>query len=289
MKILILGLAKSGTTALAYKIHEALGANARLHFEPGKGSGAEDRTLHERITSEDTSLVVKNLVFPTTETRWPDIFGNAALYDRVIWIVRDPRDIIISNFFYHWFQAGRSTPDKFQAALSRTRTKEEKPQGSAFVDLIAGTMTENLEQLRAWQTSWYDILEKAAAGINERMFVLKYEDFVDGRLDGLAAYLGLDMSGTVEVAEEHRRVARTRGYGNWRRWFTEKDVEFFRPILSGFLDTMGYDAADWNLTPVERLPAEEGSKYMERLHQNAKKRRGRSLWRRALSRIRAKL
>ena len=84
------------------------------------------------------------------------------------------------------------------------------------------------------------------------------------------------MSGAVVVPDEHRRVARTRGYGNWRRWFTEEDVEFFRPVISEFLDIMGYDPSDWELTPVDRLPAEEGSGYMERLRENERRRLDRS-------------
>ena len=265
MKILVLGLAKSGTTALAYKLQEALGG-AQLHFEPGKTTGAEDVRLHEGIVADSQSAVTKNLVFPTTETHWDDIFAIADRYDRAIWIVRDPRDIIISNFFYHWFQGHRATREKYTLALTRTRRKQHEPAGTPFIDLISGTMTENREQLAAWQNSWYSILLGAAGDIKQHMHILRYEDFVDARFGQLNDYLGLELRGETTVPSEHQRVVRTRAHGNWRRWFTEVDVEFFRPILSDFLECFGYDPDDWELTPVDHLPASEGSEYMEKLY-----------------------
>lgn len=286
MKILILGLAKSGTTALAYKIHEALGSDAQLHFEPGKATGAEDLSLHRALLADSRPAITKNLVFPTTETRWDQIFDNAAAYDRAIWIVRDPRDIIISNFFYHWFQGHKATREKYAIALSRTRRKELEPAGTAFIDLIAGTMTESREQLAAWQNSWYRILLDAASGIEEHMHILRYEDFVDARFTELNRYLGLHLAGGTTVPDEHQRVVRTRAYDNWRRWFIDQDVAFFRPILTDFLKTFGYDPNDWELTPVERLPPSEGSEYMERLYnKSSQPARGRSLFRRITERL----
>ncbi len=284
MRVLVLGLAKSGTTALAYKIHEALGRDAALHFEPGKTTGAEDTALHARLTAAPGSMITKNLVFPTDETRWHDVFANADRYDRAIWIVRDPRDIIISNFFYHWY-GHHSTREKFEEALARTRRKESDPTGTPFVDLVAGTMTDSREQLAAWQSNWYGILGRAAAGIRSHLHVLRYEDFVDGRLDAVSAYLGLELAGDATVPDEHRRVARTRGYDNWRRWFTAEDVDFFRPIVSDFLRTMGYDADDWTLVPMSSLPADEGSGYMKKLRENRASAPARSLLRRAAARL----
>ncbi len=265
MKILVLGLAKSGTTALAYRLRDALGEGAELEFEPGKTAGAEDSELHRRITARTGDGVTKNLVFPTTETRWERIFDNADRYDRAVWIVRDPRDIIISNFFYHWFQGHRASPERYRLALERTREKERNPGALPFIDLVSGTMTDNRAQLEAWQRSWYEILVEAAPGITRHLHVLKYEDLVDERLEELSAYLGIALTGAREIPDEHRRVVRTRAYGNWRRWFTEDDVEFFRPVLGEFLRGMGYDADDWTLQPVEQLPAAEGSGYMESL------------------------
>ncbi|GJL81055.1 MAG: hypothetical protein DHS20C01_06890 [marine bacterium B5-7] len=287
MKILILGLAKSGTTALAYKIHAALGLNARLEFEPDTASGAENLSLHDDITSIDDPVVTKNLIFPTNQMNWDNIFANVAKYDRAIWIARDPRDIIISNFFYHWFQGHKAKPEAYRLALARTRAKESNPAGTPFVDLVAGTMTDNRAQLEAWQRSWYDILTGVADRISANMYVLRYEDFVDERFGELNQYLGLSLEGDTEVADEHRRVVRTRGYDNWRRWFTDEDIKFFRPILSEYLNTMGYDANDWALESPDRLPAAQGSEYMEKLRSKDARKSRRPLSSRIKSKITA--
>jgi hypothetical protein len=127
-------------------------------------------------------------------------------------------------------------------------------------------MTENLDQLQGWQQSWYKILNNAAPQIISHLHVLKYEDFIDKRLDGLSTYLGIKLDGDTEVAAQHQRVVRTRAYGNWRRWFTEQDVEFFKPIIADFLRTMGYNSDDWRLEKVTQLASSEGSDYMKKLN-----------------------
>lgn len=286
MRVLVLGLAKSGTTALAYKLRDALGASTPLHFEPGKTTGAEDTALHAGLVAGGDTMVTKNLVFPTGETRWDDIFANADRYDRAVWIVRDPRDIIISNFFYHWFGGHHAASSRYAEALARTRRKQQAPSSIAFVDLVAGTMTDNREQLAAWQRSWYGILGDAAPRIREHLHVLRYEDFVDQRLAALSDYLDIPLAGDVTVPGEHQRVVRTRGYDNWRRWFTEDDVDFFRPILADFLATMGYDADDWRLQPVDHLPESEGSAYMEKLVASGRRGHAPTLLRRLFARLR---
>jgi len=285
MKVLILGLNKSGTTALAYKLQEALGQGTALHFEPGRVGGAEDEKIHRDIVAKPGAAVTKNLIFPSTETNWGSVFSNADLYDRAIWIVRDPRDIIISNFFYHWFQGHKAAPEKFQLALQRTSDKEQEPARYAFIDLVCGTMTEGRAQLEAWQRSWYDILDKAAPGIVKHTRVYKYEDFVAQNFAPIKDYLGLAIQGETEVPDEHQRVVRTRSFDNWRRWFTDEDVDFFRPILSEFLATMGYDPDDWRLEYPQSLPSAEGSDYMTKLYEKKVPGSGSKLMRR----IRAKL
>ncbi|MFT5113327.1 MAG: hypothetical protein ACI8P9_002656 [Parasphingorhabdus sp.] len=291
MKVLILGLAKSGTTALAYKIHESMPDGAELEFEPGKTKGAEDLQLHNRITASNRPVVTKNLIYPDQQTRWQEIWANVAKYDRAIWIVRDPRDILISNFFYHWYQGYQVDKQAFELALKRTQQKEQSPSSMAFIDLVAGTMTKDRDQLQAWQQSWYDILNGAAETIQQRMHILKYEDFVDGRVDGLSEYLGISIEGETEVPDEHKRVIRTRGYDNWRRWFTNEDVEFFTPLISSFLQRMGYDHEDWKLIPCDTLPSAEGSEYMQDMFKRGRgtARSSKSWLRRFARRVKAKL
>ena len=76
---------------------------------------------------------------------------------------------------------------------------------------------------------------------------LKYEDMVAGRIAPLEAYMGLSLDRQVEVGLEHDHVTRTKGHGDWRNWFLEEDVEYFKPIVNSYLERFGY-SADWRIS-----------------------------------------
>ena len=144
--------------------------------------------------------------------------------------------------------------------------KEHDPSSIPFYRLVADTMTDGEEALANWQTSTYGYLNAQADNINRYCHVFHYEDMINNRMDDLNRYLGFTVSNEVEIDNARKRIVRSKAYDNWRRWFTGEDVKFFKPLLSEYLATMGYDSDDWNLVEVNRLPAVEGSEYMQRLH-----------------------
>ena len=56
------------------------------------------------------------------------------------------------------------------------------------------------------------------------------------------SYLGFSINSQVSVPDELRRVERTKTFENWRRWFTEDDVDTLKSDLSPYLHRLGYDA-----------------------------------------------
>ena len=60
------------------------------------------------------------------------------------------------------------------------------------------------------------------------------------------------------------RVVRSKRSGNWAHWFAPEDVEYYRPIVSDFLDFVGL-ADDWALAESAEIDPQECSKYVERL------------------------
>ena len=93
---------------------------------------------------------------------------------------------------------------------------------------------------------------------------IRYEDLVDGNLASLSETLGLSLGSQADVGPELQRVVRTRSYGNWADWFTEADIELFRPLLQPYLDRH-YPEADWNLKSVPRIAPEHASRYVLRI------------------------
>ncbi len=246
MKILIVGLPKSGTTILTYRIAAALD-DVFVEFEPVDGpdpaAGAEHR-----------HLVTKKLVGSQTTT-----LADYRDYDRRIWICRDPRDFLVSQSLYRWHRPDPPEPiDEawFDRVLAKLRAKEADPGAVPFLDLEPADYFETLDA----------VAELRCREVDDGWLVYRYEDMVAGRYDRLNRYLGFEVATDVEVAEGLERVARRKGAGDWRDWFTPTDVEFFAAGgLDRYMAVFGYDGGDWALNDPQIIDPAHGSAYVTTL------------------------
>lgn len=251
MRILIVGEGKSGTTALLRSVEAALDSPAES-FEP-VDLGALD-------LSADT-LVVKKLL-----TNWTDDEGvHLARFDRIVLIVRDPRDRLISHMLYDAYNRARELRQDQRDRWLRILEHKIRPAPNIPVvklldvwwqmtgaDLL-GTHMRTMQRINAFYVQYRD-----------QVHLTHYEDYVGGDFDRLSAYLGLPLEpGTVRAAE--RRVSRRRGHGDWRHWFNRTDVTVFRPITAKWLKRFGYDPADWDLASDPEIDAETSLEYVRSL------------------------
>jgi hypothetical protein len=270
VKVVIFGLAKSGTTALFYKLKNSLPPDTTCLFEPlffdsraVKASEVFSRLLRKR----EPHVLAKVLPFRPNNPADVESFSH---FDRQILIVRDPRDRIISRLLYGVYDSNfRRDDDKVGVFLELLRRKEAEPRSVTLRTLLATFAKLNGESFSF--DTWADHhrqhsirkpldFHDARAGL----FLFKYEDMIDGRFDGLEEYLGMPLKGEASVAASLGRVARTKSYGNWRDWLTEEDSEYLRPLLRPFLERY-YGEADWELNPSPSIPAEYCSLYVERI------------------------
>jgi hypothetical protein len=100
-------------------------------------------------------------------------------------------------------------------------------------------------------------------------FTYKYEHFIAGQYTGLEKYLGFNLSFDGMVDAAYSRVARTKGSGDWRNWFTEHDVRYFRPVYHEYLVRYEYDLA-WKLNPEPKIRAEHSTEYVMSLVRQAR-------------------
>ena len=252
-RILIYGWAKSGTTALFYKLRETFGAgNVQEVFEP-RGPFCTREHRRKRI------LLVKAL--------WggllPVDFDSYRAFDKKIWIARDPRDFLISMYLYHW-ESQRSNPALIERVLAALREKERNPAcwpiHRLFEDPVLGFGSVRAESLRIRLAQTMAFLEARRNEIQ----LFRYEDMVANRWDGLEQYLGRSITGEARVPARTLRVVRSKRAGNWAHWFAPEDVEYYRPIASDFLKFVGL-ADDWELAPNAHIDPRECSEYVERL------------------------
>ncbi len=258
-KILLVGLPKSGTSILTYTLGD-LFKEKEVFFEPKGNHGLSDIDFHRKVIKTNKTVVTKSLFFPSLPNKLKSISN---FYNKKIWIYRDPRDWMISEFFYFWYKDHNPNPELFKLALKQVEKKEQNPDEIPLHKIFEfrTNFTNGIYH------KWIDRLTSQLDELPDDWFKLKYENFVDKEFTALEQYLNIKINkeDTSKVPTHLNRVVRTKKYGNWRRWFNQEDVEHFSPLLNPLLEKLNYDPNDWNLTPVTKLPANEGSEYMKKL------------------------
>jgi hypothetical protein len=96
---------------------------------------------------------------------------------------------------------------------------------------------------------------------------------VTRKFDLLNDYLGFEVAEKAEVpvSTGKAKVVRKKAAGDWRNWFVDEDVSLFKPAFIPYMQVVGYDCDDWNLSPEPVIEPRFSSEYMQSLPRNAKK------------------
>jgi len=219
MKIVIFGLARSGTTALFYKIMNALPPDTVCLFEP---HSFDQRTIRKkRIRSLLTgtrkpTVLAKVLPFRPGNPADADSFSH---FEKQILTVRDARDRLISRLLYGVYHSNFYHQNhKVNAFLQLLRRKEFEPQSVPVKTLLATFAELNCENFSFddWATSHRHHSIQKPLDLHEQhggFFLFKYEDMVDQRLDSLKDYLELKVKG-----DNLRRPETEPGHANRELW-----------------------------------------------------------------------
>jgi len=262
MKILILGHGKSGTTVFLFKVSGGLpNCQAFSGGDPGKNWGDYENAVYKHTYSERKGRDFELFMDHVTE----------ANYDRKIWMARDPRDIAVSEMLYRWHKGHRGLRKQYRAHLELVQKKEQDPGSISFHVLCRYighdgwpmTMEEVIEKARFRYQRMHDFVKN----LGNEWFIFSYEDMIDKNHEGLQEYLGFEIRDDAEipVTTKKAKVARKKAYGEWRNWFTEEDVELFKPVYLPYMGLIGYDCDDWTLSPNPVIEPEFSSMYIKRL------------------------
>ena len=99
--------------------------------------------------------------------------------------------------------------------------------------------------------------------------ILEGEPVQSGRVDFGGAVFDRLVVFREPLSVHERRVRRTATHGDWRLWFTDVDVNVFRPITSRWLNRNGYDRDDWSLANPEAIDPASSVEYVRSLFAEA--------------------
>ncbi len=202
---------------------------------------------------------------------------NKEHYDRKIWMARDPRDAAVSRMLYRWHRGFLGSKKQYEAHLDLVLKKEQDPKSIPFYEICRFTghngWPRAKEAVFEEEQIRYRRMEEFVKNLGDDWFISRYEDMVDKKFEALNAYLAFEISADAEVPSGtgKEKVVRKKAYGDWRHWYTEEDVALFKPAYDPYMEAVGYNCDDWDLSPVPIIEPEFSSQYMQGLPRKAKK------------------
>jgi hypothetical protein len=263
-KVLVMGKAKTGTTIISKTIANSLD-DCEYQMEP------KDPEL---LICE--SALNKNSVTKVIHEHWnkKPRMRSAILFDEInrpythkINIIRDPRDEVISRLLYviyPWLERHggiNNNHAKVSEWLALIEQKEKDPSSLSLCDLVTH-INRIFDMYFEGNYKTISMYTRFIGNHAKQVFIIKYEDFMMNNLDELEEYLGFTLTKRRDVGDLSRTV-RTKSYDNWKRFFTEQDVGYFKKHYGNDILNMGYE--NWDLEPVDELDAGSHSNYIRRL------------------------
>jgi len=258
-KILIVGLPKSGTSALTYKIASCL-PNATLNFEPQTLKGLSDVELHKKICETNSSAITKCLFYSRQKIVLNEI---EKLYTKKLWIIRDPRDRLISAILYRWYWKHNRNKDQFYKTLETVKEKEQNPAQVPFSKIIACSF--NLEDFLKEENRIVQATINQITDLETDWLIVNYRDIINNDLEAIEAYLNFKLDTLASSNATLKRVRRTGQSENWKNWFTEKDVTSFQGIYTSFFNYFKLKE-EWQLNKNQNISKSEASDYLIKLN-----------------------
>jgi len=266
MKVLILGLGKSGTTAMVYKMAGGLpDCHAFSGGQPGKHIGNYENAVYKHTYEER-----KGKSFDLYKEHL-----QKESYDHKVWIARDPRDAAISRMLYRWHKGHKGKIKQYKTHLRLVLKKEKDPTSISFAELSRysghGDWPRSIEEAVTEEQVRYERMHAFVKGLGDNWFLFKYEDMISGNFDSLNEYLGFTVKadGEVPASTGKAKVVRKKASGDWRHWYTEQDVELFKPAYRDYMTLIGYDINDWALNKNPVIEPEYSSVYIQNLSRKA--------------------
>jgi hypothetical protein len=268
MKVLILGTGKTGTTVMVFKVAGGLpNCQAFSGGRPGKYVGDYENAVYKHTYEER-----KGKSFEVFKEHL-----NKEHYDRKIWMARDPRDAAVSRMLYKWHKGFEGKKKQYEAHLDLVLKKEKDPPAVPFFEICRYTghndWPRTVDQVVQEEENRYQQMVKFVGELGSDWFSFTFEDMVANKFDALNNYLGFAVQADASVPSTSgkAKVIRKKSTGDWRHWFTQEDIDVFKPAFTPYMELIGYDCNDWSPSADPLIEPQYSSVYMQNLPRKAKK------------------
>jgi hypothetical protein len=270
---LVIGLAKTGTTAVAMTLRNTLRIEG-FCMEPKETAA---------IAAEAQPRLVIKILFDHWVER-PDQLSKFIADSQqsggltTIAIVRDPRDEAISRLHYlayNYFSSHASTEQDHAAWLEVFRRKEEAPQSLGLLEMekeLKARFGAGFLPGRRLYEPYAAFVDALICADRPNTYLLRYEDFIDQSIpEGPLRTL---LSGSRDVGPWLRRVHRTGSRGDWQGFLTDQDLAVINKLCEPMLARFGYPlqrqttSGDRAEAPLSRST---GSDYVDNLIREARR------------------
>jgi len=250
-KIAIIGLAKSGTTALYQAIKSALPEDTACVFEP--------KTPRELayLRQEECEYALTKLML----TSMGPCAYKESDFEKNIVIVRDPRDVLVSSLLYRFNRLDIiNNEPRFKDLQAQFLAKEQNPSDIPLTHLME---LFNPDGYHKSQLVNYERLIRLLNNANNTV-VFPYASLAAGDFSTLDDYLGLNLSKPIGLKGWVGKISRKGQSGDWKNWFTASDVAFFQEHIDPILERFDLPK-DWELNSPQLIEPAHCSEYITRL------------------------
>ncbi|MEP0072763.1 MAG: sulfotransferase domain-containing protein [Marinomonas sp.] len=249
MKVAIIGMPKTGTTALYESVKVELPLNTVTSFEP-KSEAELTYLLNEKKDNALTKIMF---------TRLDDVGFDVKDFDRTIVIVRDPRDYLVSSLLYKFDDPNIcKNKEKLAQLKSLFEQKQLDPTAISFTDLFSSFSSVEVN----WDSHLKLYIKLIDFIKHNNVFVLKYEDFADDKLNSLSEYLGLNVKNKRELEGWTAKIQRKGTSGDWKNWFTKDDL-YLKNVFSDVMVALGY--TNWEVADSPVIEKKYSTDYINKL------------------------
>ena len=179
---------------------------------------------------------------------------------RAVHIIRDPRDMIISGYFYHkragepWCNYINPTDDDW--SVVNASVPSSLPENTSFAEYLnAVSVEDGLAAEIEFRQNHFESMMKWATD-DPRVLTVKYEDILGNEAETfrriykfydfpLHTRLAASWYASRYSAKSNRRLAthiRNPNHGQWREMFTPKLAQMFNEKHGSLLEKYGYES-----------------------------------------------